>query len=182
MQQNPRPSRRRDEIAVTHLEARLGAIQIRVLVLDPEQISDSDFKQRLESHYPNRGRDNPEQVGMILLRDNYQHRGNHRQRAFDRQPRRERKRRASIASMELATDPRNFTFELGALIGMKRTQILQHQLPRAGSIAMLVELALDLCNPVADSFALRDRRMRRGYHLKIAAATNASIMRIPNSM
>src|SRR5271155_3980223 len=85
--------------------------------------------------------------------------------------------------MKFAADPRKFLFERGALLARQCASVTEQSVPWSRAVVLFIDLPFDLGNPVAKLLA-RDRidGDQSVYHLKMAAATNAMIIRMPNSM
>src|SRR5271163_3650436 len=181
MQHDARPARRGEIIAEAHLETRFGAVEIHILVADAEQVTESDFHQRLKRHHPDSGREDAEQIGKIVDREHEQHAAHYRQPHLGHETGHERERPLAVAPMELAADARELLLERLAIFAREHARVLEQLVPRARAIAVAVDLAFDFGDAIANSLARADI-VERSYHLKIAAATNAMIIRMPNSM
>src|SRR5580704_4651436 len=83
--------------------------------------------------------------------------------------------------MQLVADARKFFLEHSAIFARQRPRIPQRAVPRPGPVALLVDLTFDFHDAIANPFA-RTNIILRLYHLRIAAAINAMISSIPNSM
>ena len=83
--------------------------------------------------------------------------------------------------MELAADAGDLFLERGAFLARQHPRIFQQPVPGTGTVGLVIDPAFDPGDAIANLFA-RTNLIRGSYHLNIAAATNAMIIKMPNSM